>query len=327
MKFLKIFINITMEKNNKKQELYVLIDSSGILFHQYYGMKNVNSQFLNNYKINLSNKEIDLSAIVGYFNFLKKIKNEYDEVPEENFIHILDAEGGSEYRKSIYPEYKANRREKEEDLNQQKKLLGLFLKSLDQKFLQIEGVEADDVIGTMSKKLSNEGHLVLIITYDKDLFQLLNYNISLARSENLKRIDENGEIIKDKIKSFNFYTEDYIYQNYGFPPETIVDYLAFTGDIADNIPGVKGIGDKAAKELLKEYVNIEGVLNNLDKIKPSYKKKIEEQKDNLILSKKLALIQTDLKNVPDVNNIKNDINITLKNNLLKILKELKVVEE
>ena len=179
----------------------------------------------------------------------------------------------------------------------------------------------------MSKKLSNEGHLVLIITYDKDLFQLLNYNISLARSENLKRMDENGEIIKDKIKSFNFYTEDYVYQNYGFPPETIVDYLAFTGDIADNIPGVKGIGDKAAKELLKEYVNIEGVLNNLDKIKPSYKKKIEEQKDNLILSKKLALIQSDLKNVPDINNIKNDINVTLKNNLLKILKELRVVEE
>lgn len=296
----------------KEQELYVLIDSSGILFHQYYGMKNTNFK----HTINIKNKEIDLSAIVGYFNFFKKIKEEYNEVPDKNFIHVLDPNGGSDFRKAIYPEYKANRKEKDLELSEQKNLLGSFLKSLDEKFIQIDGVESDDVIGTLSHRLSLNGDLVLIISYDKDLLQLLNENVSLARNE---------KIAGNDYKVFNFYTHDYIYKNYGFPPETFVDYLAFTGDVSDNIPGVKGIGDKAAKEILKEFINVENVLNNLDKLKPKYRKKIEENIENLILSKKLVAIQKDLKSVPEIDNINTDLNPILKDNLLKILQKLQVI--
>ena len=285
------------------KDKYVLIDSSGILYHQYFGMKNVNEVI----NLRTNNLNINIKALIGYFRFFKKLKEEYDDIPIENFIHILDS-NGSDYRKSIYPEYKANRKENEEELVQQKELLGTFLQAFDYKFVQIHGVEADDVIGSYAKILTLQNKFGLIVSYDKDLFQLLNDNIALTREEK----------DKDGIKRFAFYTKNYIVKTYGFEPDTFADFLAFKGDVADNIKGVKGIGDVAAKSLLQEYPNVEMSLQNLDKIKPSIRKKIEDSKEDLILSKKLTVILRDIP-VPKLTEITNTLSVGIKEYIKKIV--------
>lgn len=287
------------------KDKYVLIDSSGILHHQYFGLKDTEEVI--NLKTN--NLDIDIKGLIGYFRFFNKLKEEYSDVPIENFIHILDSDG-SDYRKSIYPEYKAHRKEKEEALLKQKELLGTFLQAFDYKFVQIHGVEADDIIGSYTKQLTLQNKVGLIVSYDKDLFQLLNDNIALTR-------DEKG---KDGIKRFAFYTKNYIEKTYGFEADTFADFLAFKGDISDNIKGVKGIGDVAAKSLLQEYPNVEMVLQNLDKIKPSIRKKIEEHKEDLILSKKLTVILRDIP-VPKLDEITNTLPLKMKEYIKKIVLE------
>lgn len=301
------YIQIFEQEQNKEDFMnknYILIDSSGILHSQYFGLKN---DKVNNYEHEINGKKVNLSGIIGYFKVLKKIKKEF----EGEIIHILDAGGGSDYRKQIYPEYKSHRPEKEADLDFQQKILGFFIRAYGEDFIQMKGVESDDVIGTLSREISERGDFALIVSFDKDLFQLLNDNVFLTREEK-----------RDGAKVFALYDKDFIFKEYGFSPETMVDFLAFVGDKADNIPGVNGIGPEKAKPLLKEFLNVEGVLANLDKIKPAIREKIETQKDNLIVSKKLALIKKDLK----VEKINDSLPETLKQNLIKILEKYEIMD-
>lgn len=293
---------------------YVLIDSSGILFHQYYGMKNASD--VNKYKLNINNQEVDFSAIVGYFRAFNKVYNEqFDNVPMENIIHILDSDEGSLYRKSLYLEYKKNRQEKDEELIQQINMLEYFLKAKNQKFLRIKNVESDDVIGTLANSLSlNKENKILILSYDKDLFQLLSPNVFILREEK----DKQG------MKRFCLYSDNYVFKQYGFPPTSIVDFLAIVGDTSDNIPGVKGIGKEGAKKLLSKYITIENILENLDELPIKQKEKILASKQDMILSKKLAIIQTNLKEVPNVEDIDMNLKDNVKKQMLQILNMLGV---
>lgn len=294
---------------------YILIDSSGILNEQYFGMKNV-IDYDKKFSLKINEKIIPLYAIYGYMQVLKRIMERYSDIPNKNIIHVLDSNEGSLKRKTLYPLYKANRKEKEKDFLTQKNMLRYFVETIGQKFLQIKNEESDDVIGTLSKRISLTNK-VYIFTHDKDLFQLLNRNTNIIREEKNKNTG---------FKDFCIYTENYVYKKYGFSPETIVDFLAFKGDISDNIPGVKGIGEKGAINLLNKYVNVENVILNIEEIENKYKQKIKEQKQALLLSKELALIQTNLDSVPSVEKIESVTNENMKKNCLEILKKLGVIE-
>lgn len=251
------------------------VDSSGVLFKQYYGFSKSEISFTGH----LAGSEIDLRGVIGYIKQIFKASYEYG-IEEGEFIHILDGNTPSEYRLALYSAYKANRKEKDEGIKKQKQILPFFIHALDWHFIQMEGVESDDVIGTLVSKEKE----ALILSYDKDLMQLTTNNVNIIRNEK----DENGR------HNFMRYTPQFLMAKYGIYPESFVDLLAFAGDTADNIPGVKGISEKTAMELLKKYGNAEEIVKHLDELPKRQKSAIENHLDELFLSKKLALI---LKNV------------------------------
>jgi len=182
----------------------------------------------------------------------------------------------------MYPAYKANRPEPPEDLVYQIPKIIDLLEKLDIPHLYKEGYEADDVIGTVASKLGAIDDVeVLILSSDKDLRQLVNKKVKIYNPS--------------KTGEFVVMDEEYIFNNMGVKPDQVVDYLALRGDASDNIPGVAGIGDKYATDLLQKFGSIEGIYQNIENLSPKIKEKIEIGRDNAFLSKKLATIE---KNVP-----------------------------
>ena len=244
-----------------------IIDGNAIVYQSYYA-------FL---KANLQTKDgMPIGALYGFirkiFNILKKYKPEY-------FIVTFDSRGKKE-RHKIYEDYKANRKKMPDELFEQFKLIKEFLKIANIKTIEVEGYEADDVIGTLAEKLKDKLYVV-VYTPDKDMLQL---------------IDDNIVILKSGRKDDVLYDKEQFFQKYNFPHTRFVDYLAITGDSIDNIPGVKGLGPVGAKKLLAQFSSIEEMLANNEKIKnPRVKKLMQSADEMLIMSKKLVLID---KNVP-----------------------------
>ncbi len=244
----------------------LLIDSFGIIFKFYYSMRLTNKRGENT------------SALYGFFSSLLSLLNK--EKPDY-FLAALEG-GGKCFRSDMYPAYKANRPEPPEDLVYQIPKIIDLLEKLDIPHLYKEGYEADDVIGTVASKLGAIDDVeVLILSSDKDLRQLVNKKVKIYNPS--------------KTGEFVVMDEEYIFNNMGVKPDQVVDYLALRGDASDNIPGVAGIGDKYATDLLQKFGSIEGIYQNIENLSPKIKEKIEIGRDNAFLSKKLATIE---KNVP-----------------------------
>ena len=251
-----------------KEKLF-LLDAYALIFRGYYA-------FIKNPRIN--SKGLDTSAVLGFTNSLFDLINR--EKPK--YIAVAFDKGGSKNRRMLFNEYKANRKETPEAIKISVPIIQNLLKSLNIPILELEGYEADDIIGTIAKQAEKESFQVFMVTPDKDFAQLVSKNIFMYKPSRLGNGIEIWGI--DEVKK-KFEVDD---------PLQVIDYLGMMGDSSDNIPGLPGVGDKTAKKFISTYGNIENLLKNTGELKGKLKERIENNKHLGILSKKLATIQLDV---------------------------------
>ena len=256
-----------------------LLDAYALIFRGYYA-------FIKNPRIN--SKGMDTSAILGFTNSL------FDVIKKERPDHLAVAfdKGGSKFRNAIFSEYKANRSETPEAIKIAVPYIQQLLKALHIPIIELEGFEADDIIGTLAKQAEKESFEVFMVTPDKDFAQLVSENIFMYRPA---RMGNGIEIwgIPEVQKKFEI-----------THPEQVIDYLGMMGDAVDNIPGLPGVGDKTAKKFLAQYGSMEALLANTADLKGKMKEKIEANKELGLLSKKLARIMLDVPVQFDANDYK-----------------------
>jgi DNA polymerase-1 len=212
-----------------------------------------------------------VQAVYGFAkSLLKALKEDGDSA-----IVVFDAKAPS-FRHEAYEGYKAGRAPTPEDFPRQLALIKELVDLLGLARLEVPGYEADDVLASLAKKAEKEGYEVRILTADKDLYQLLSDRIHVLHPE--------GYLI----------TPAWLWEKYGLRPDRWADYRALTGDESDNLPGVKGIGEKTARKLLEEWGSLERLLKNLDRLRPAIREKILAHMDDLKLSWDLAKVRTDL---------------------------------
>lgn len=248
---------------------FILIDGSSYLYRAFHA-----------YPGTMSNGEIPTNAVYGVVNMLRSMMRQFSS---ERMVVIFDAKGKT-FRDEMYPQYKANRPPMPDDLRCQIEPLHNVIRAMGLPLISIEGVEADDVIGTLASQASKVGMPVLISTGDKDMAQLVDDNITLINTMTNLVLDREGVIEK-----------------FGIPPELIIDYLALMGDKVDNIPGVPGVGEKTALALLQGIGSLEQIYDNLDKIAPlgfrgskTMAQKLSDNRENAFLSYQLATIKLDV---------------------------------
>lgn len=252
--------------NNNK---LFLLDAYALIYRAYYA-------FIRNPRIN--SKGQNTSAVFGFVNTLEEI------LRKENPTHIavvFDSPLPS-FRHVKYEEYKAQREPTPEDIKASIPIIKEILQTYNIPILEIPGYEADDVIGTIAKKMATQKVNIYMMTPDKDYVQLVDDHIFIYKP----RYGNNDFDILDKEKVLEKYSLSH--------PMQMIDMLALMGDTSDNIPGCPGIGPKTAQKLLKEFGSVENILNNTDKLKGAIKNKIEENKDRILFSKFLATIKTDV---------------------------------
>ena len=241
----------------------ILVDGSAYLFRSYFSTL---SQNLSN------DKGFPTGAMFGVINAIKHLQRQYTGA---KLIMIFDSKG-SNFRHRIYPQYKANRKPADELMIVQIEPLYQIIKAMGFHFICQEGVEADDVIATLSKQAHEKNIETIIASSDKDLFQLVGGHI---KQLNMKGALFDAETVKEKM---------------GVRPHQILDLLALTGDASDNIPGVPSVGPKTATKWLQLYGDIEGVKANANKIEGKVGEKLRESFDLLNLSYQLAQLKFDV---------------------------------
>tara|TARA_B100000579_G_scaffold175167_1_gene142803 strand:- start:1757 stop:4474 length:2718 start_codon:yes stop_codon:yes gene_type:complete len=251
----------------KKKRLF-LIDAYALIFRGYYA-------FIKNPRIN--SKGLDTSAILGFTNSL------FDVIKRErpDYLAVCFDKGGSKDRTKIFEQYKANREETPEAIKMSVPIIENILKSLNISTLVKEGYEADDIIGTITKRVNSDEYEIFMVTPDKDFAQLVDKSVFIYRPVFGGGYETWG--VKEVLEKFEISNTS-----------QVIDFLAMKGDSVDNIPGLPGVGDKTAKKFLKEFGSIEGLLENTSELKGKIKEKIELNKELGILSKKLATIITDV---------------------------------
>lgn len=268
---------------------YIFIDDSAYIHRYYFASKKIQSKY--------NGENIEVGALYGLLYYTNKLKESY---PTAEIIHVLDPKNGSQYRKSIFPEYK-NRKEKEKDLADQINLLPLILDGYNQRWLQIDGVESDDILGKYSKVLGRD-NFVMLGAEDKDILQHIDDTITEDKQgvTFVCRYSKNSQ----GFNGFDFLFSDFVVEKYGVQPYQMGDFLAIVGDGADNIKGIKGLGESAARKLLNAYGNTTNILEaaKAGDIKGRQGKLIIEGEEDLILSKKLTLPFYDF-TLPDIDQV------------------------
>lgn len=245
------------------------MDAYALIYRAYYA-------FIRNPRIN--SKGQNTSAIFGFINTLEEI------LKKENPSHIAVAfdPPGLTFRHEEFEAYKAQREATPEDIKMSVPIIKEVIRAYNIPIIEVEGYEADDVIGTIAKMVDKNIYDVYMMTPDKDYGQLTEPNVY---------------IYKPKFGSSGFETlnDKAIMEKYNLTsPEQMIDLLGLMGDSSDNIPGCPGVGEKTAEKLLLEFGSIENLLQNTDKLKGALKKRVEENKEQIILSKYLATIKTDV---------------------------------
>lgn len=245
-----------------KKRLF-LIDGHSLLYRAYYAIRHLtNSQ------------GFPTNAIFGFLNMMRKIQ----ETEKPDYLGIVFDAKGPTIRHEIYKEYKANRKPMPEDLAVQIPVLKKILKAMHILTTEHEKYEADDVLGSLAKKAAAKKIHSVLVSTDKDLYQLVNESTTMYNPAKEIHMDK-----KDVEKKF------------GVPPSQVVDVLALWGDSSDNIPGVPGVGEKTSKALLRRFHTIENLIANLDQIqKLSLREKIAKNLDLLRVSRQLVTIEQDL---------------------------------
>lgn len=249
----------------------ILIDGHALAFRQYYALERTNMQ---------TKDGTPTWAVYGFFKAIFDLLKNKDLAPDA--IGVAFDVSHHTFRTEKYTEYKANRESMPDPMRIQMDLIYEGLNAFSIPIYTKEGFEADDVIGTISKRACELGHKVLILTGDQDSFQLIEKNGCVKVI-----IPSKGELLE--------YDWDKVYQKLGVYPNQVIDYKALRGDTSDNIPGIKGIGEKTAVKLLSEFKTVDNVLNSADKITgKSVREKIENGREQAELSKYLATIVRDV---------------------------------
>ena len=247
----------------------ILIDGNNLLFRSYYATAYTGNMMKNS-------EGVPTNAVFGFVNMINKI------VKEEEPEYILVAfDKGKNFRHKLYKNYKDGRIETPHELLSQFPLAKEFLDYKGIKHLEIDDYEADDIIGTFAKMADEDkSYDATIISSDKDLLQLIGSDVSM-------------KLLKQK--DYIFYNEEEFIKAYNFEPIHIIDLKALEGDKSDNIPGVKGIGEKTALTLISQYKTIENLYDHIDELKGKLKEKLITDKENAEFSKMLATIYKDIK--------------------------------
>ena len=242
--------------------LLVLVDGSSYLFRAYHALPDLTNS-----------KNHPTGAIHGVISMLNRLRNSYEA---DLFAVVFDPPGPT-LRNEWYPEYKANRPPMPDELRVQIEPLHEMIEALGFPLVQVAGVEADDVIGTLAEQAAKDDIRVVISTGDKDLTQLVNARISLINTMNDSVLDEEGVRAK-----------------FGVGPDLIVDYLTLVGDTVDNIPGVPKVGPKTAVKWLSEYGSLDGVLERAEDIKGKVGENLRASFEQIPLSRRLVTIARDI---------------------------------
>ncbi|MCF6138193.1 DNA polymerase I [Pseudalkalibacillus berkeleyi] len=244
----------------------VLIDGNSIAYRAFFALPLLNND-----------KGVYTNAVYGFTTMLLKVLE--DEAPS----HILVAfdAGKTTFRHKTYGEYKGGRQKTPPELSEQFPLIRELLDAFDIKRYELENYEADDIIGTLSKQTDASEWEVKVITGDKDLLQLVDEHVKVS-------------LTKKGITDVDTYDLNLVEERYGLKPEQIIDMKGLMGDSSDNIPGVPGVGEKTAIKLLKEFGTVEKVLESIDQVSgKKLKEKLEDNKEQAEMSKKLATIEVD----------------------------------
>lgn len=258
----------------------LVLDGNSILNRAFYGIKLLSTK--NGFYTN---------AIYGFLNILSKLK---EEITPDAVAIAFDMKSPT-FRHKYYDGYKAKRKGMPEELYMQFPVLKELLSHLGYKLVEKEGFEADDILGTLAQSCTNSGNTCIIATGDKDSLQLVNKNVSVRITSTKFG---KAEVV--------LYDENKIYETYGIQPQQLIDVKALQGDASDNIPGVPGIGQKGALELIQKFGSIDYIYDNIETldIKPGVKRKLIEGKNSAQLSRYLGTI---VKDVPIDTNISNYI--------------------
>jgi DNA polymerase I len=247
----------------------VLVDGSSYVFRAFHALPMLTTSEGRN-----------TGAVRGVISMLRRLVADY---PDSPVAVVFDAKGKT-FRNDMYPEYKAHRPPMPDELREQIEPIHSIVQAMGLPFLCVAGVEADDVIGTLSRQASEQGRDVVISTGDKDMAQLVNAHTTLVNTMTDTVMDEAG-----------------VEQKFGIPPGLIIDFLALMGDKVDNIPGVPGVGEKTALGLLQGLGGLDTIFSSLDKVAElSFRgaktmgAKLEAEKDSAYLSYQLATIKTDV---------------------------------
>ncbi|WP_421198236.1 DNA polymerase I [Aeromonas enteropelogenes] len=249
----------------------ILVDGSSYLYRAFFASQQADLR---------TSTGLPSGAVRVMANMMRSLRKQY---PDCHVAVVFDAKGKT-FRDDIYPEYKANRASMPDDLRSQVAPIHQMIKAMGFPFLMVEGVEADDVIGTLARQATEKQLPVLISTGDKDMAQLVSDHVTLIDTMKDVKTDREGVIEK-----------------FGVPPELIIDYLALMGDKVDNIPGMTGVGEKTALALLQGIGSIDEIAANLDKVaalgfrgSKTFADKFREQEEQVRLSYTLATIKTDV---------------------------------
>jgi len=246
----------------KPESPIVLVDGSSYLFRAYHALPKLENS-----------KGHPTGAIRGVISMIRKLSNDY---PHSKILVVFDAKGKT-FRNELYPEYKANRPPMPEDLAPQINPIHNIIKALGLPLLMVNGVEADDVIGTLAHEATNKGLHTIISTGDKDMAQLVSDHVTLINTMSDTALDRHGVIEK-----------------FGVPPELIVDYLALIGDKVDNIPGVPNCGPKTAGKWLNQIGPLKEIIANAGQVKGKIGDNLRAALGHLPLSYELATIKSDV---------------------------------
>lgn len=256
----------------------ILVDGNNLMFRSFYATLYSGSV--------MTNKEgFPTNALYGFVNMMHKI---IDEEKPEYIMVAFDI--GKTFRHEKYDYYKGKRDETPDDLKKQFPVAKKILNAMGIKYFELAGYEADDIIGTFAKKVDeNDDFIATIISSDKDLLQLISDDV---------------EVKLLKPKDYIRMNKQVFFDTYGLEPIKMIDLKSLMGDASDNIPGVKGIGEKTAIKLLQEYHSLDGVYENIDNIKGAVHDKLVSDKENAYMSYDIATIYREVPVDTDFNNIK-----------------------
>ncbi|GAB4297185.1 MAG: DNA polymerase I [Ignavibacteriaceae bacterium] len=252
-----------------EKKTFLIVDAMAMAYKAFYA-------FINRPLVN--SKGEPTSAVYGFINQLIKVMEDHKPA----YLAVAFDSKEKTFRHEKYEAYKATREEMPEDMIPQIGRIKEFIGLMNIPLYILPGYEADDIIGTAVKLAEKKGMEAIAVTPDKDYMQLVTDNVIIARPG--RGTDE-----------VTFYNKELVKEKFGFEPELMIDYLALVGDSSDNIPGVKGIGEKTALPLIQQFGTIENIYKNLDKIeKAAVRKKLQANKENAFLSKELATIRCDV---------------------------------